>query len=168
MKKLLTVAALSLGLAGCLGYHVGPVKPHYLSDIHSVAVPNFANKTLTPRVEVLITDAVIQQLQRDGTFPVREQSSADAILKGEIVRIARSPARSVRGNVLATTEFNLTITLRITLLTSTGTPLAPPREVSGSTSFFVGNDVTTDERQAIPLAAEDLAQKVVVELTEGW
>ncbi|MDQ2868492.1 MAG: LPS assembly lipoprotein LptE [Verrucomicrobiota bacterium] len=168
MKKLLALAGLSFGLAGCLGYHVGPIKPHYLSDVHALAVPNFANKTLTPQVEVLITDAVIQKLQRDGTYRVTEPSSADAILKGDIVRIARSPARSVRGNVLATTEFNLTITLRYSLVSSTGAQLSPPHEVTGSTSFFVGNDVVSDERQAIPLAAEDLAQKVVVEVSEGW
>jgi hypothetical protein len=59
-----------------------------------------------------------------------------------------------------------------------------PREASGTTSFFVGTgetnetsaklretilaDVTTDERQALPLAAEELATRLVSELSEGW
>jgi hypothetical protein len=44
----------------------------------------------------------------------------------------------------------------------------PSTEVVGTTSFFVGEDVTTDERQALPLAAEELAIHLVTQLSEGW
>ena len=59
---------LCLAISGCLGYHVGPVKPYYLRDVHTIAVPTFKNRTLVPRVEVLVTDTVIKQFQQDGTF----------------------------------------------------------------------------------------------------
>jgi hypothetical protein len=49
-----------------------------------------------------------------------------------------------------------------------GKELVPPTEVAGTTSFFVGTDVTTDERQALPLAAEELAVHLVSQLSEGW
>jgi hypothetical protein len=65
-----------------------------------------------------------------------------------------------------------------------GKMLGPQREATGTTSFFVGAgginetnailsrtilaDVTTDERQALPLAAEELATRLVSELSEGW
>jgi hypothetical protein len=74
----------------------------------------------------------------------------------------------VRGNVLATTEFNLTMHVKYRLETRSGTSLMPPAEVVGTTSFFVGTDVTTDERQALPLAAEELAIHLVTQLSEGW
>jgi hypothetical protein len=32
----------------------------------------------------------------------------------------------------------------------------------------VGTDVSTDERQALPLAAEELARHLVSQLSEGW
>jgi hypothetical protein len=32
----------------------------------------------------------------------------------------------------------------------------------------VGSDVSTDERQAMPLAAEELARHLVSQLSEGW
>jgi len=63
-------------------------------------------------------------------------------LKGEIIRISRSPARSVRGNVLATSEFNLSMRVRYRLVGPDGKPLSPFGEVVGTTSFFVGTDVT--------------------------
>jgi hypothetical protein len=160
--------AVFLLLTGCLGYHVGPVKPSVLRDVHIIAVPVFENKTLLPRIEVLITDSVIKQLQQDGTYKVANENNADAVLKAEITEIDRTPARSLRGNVLATTEFNLTMHVRYKLETSSGTVLMPSAEVVGTTSFFVGTDVTTDERQALPLAAEELAIHLVTKLSEGW
>ena len=160
--------AVSLLLTGCLGYHVGPVKPSVLRDVHGIAVPTFENKTLLPRIEVLITDSVIKQLQQDGTYRIANENNADAILKAEISEIIRTPARSLRGNVLATTEFNLAMHVKYKLETPSGTVLMPSTEVVGTTSIFVGEDVTTDERQALPLAAEELAIHLVTQLSEGW
>jgi len=160
--------AVFLLLTSCLGYHVGPVKPSVLRDVHAVAVPTFENKTLLPRIQVLITDSVIKQLQQDGTYRIANENNADAILKAEITDISRTPARSVRGNVLATTEFNLIMHVKYKLETPSGTVLMPSAEVVGTTSFFVGTDVTTDERQALPLAAEELASHLVTQLSEGW
>jgi Lipopolysaccharide-assembly len=168
VRNLLAATLACLGLSGCLGYHIGPAKPSYLSNVHSIAVPTFENKTLTPRIEVLVTDTVIKQFQQDGTFRIANGQTADATLKGEIIRISRSPARSVRGNVLATSEFNLSLRLKYKLVGPDGKPLGPPGEVVGTTSFFVGTDVTTDERQALPLATEELANRLVTQLSEGW
>ena len=168
MKAIFAAVLACFVLVGCLGYHVGPVKPYYLRDIHTIAVPTFENKTLLPHIEVLVTDTVIKQLQQDGTFQIARKGDEDATLKAEITRVDRLPARSVRGNVLKTTEFNLSMRLRYTLVTRDGATLAPPEDVVGTTSFFVSTDVTTDERQALPLATEDLATRLVTQLSEGW
>lgn len=168
MKAFFAAAICCLCLTGCLGYHIGPAKPYYLRDVHVIAVPTFKNTTLLPRIEVLVTDTVIKQFQQDGTFRIASEENADATLKAEIIRIGRSPARSVRGNVLATTEFNLSMRVRYTLVGRDGKALAPAAEAIGTTSFFVGSDVTTDERQALPLATEELAVQLVSQLSEGW
>jgi hypothetical protein len=169
-----------LALSGCLGYHIGPVKPYYLRDVHTIAVPTFKNRTLVPRIEVLVTDTVIKQLQQDGTFQIASGDNADATLSGEVYRIVRLPARSVSGNVLATSEFALTLSVKYSLTGKDGELLAPPNEAVGTTSFFVTltnntttsqnitGDVTTDERQALPLATEDLATRLVSQISEGW
>lgn len=168
MKKAFSILLLAFLLSGCAGYHLGPAKPAYLREIHSIAVPVFRNATLVPRIEVLVTGTVIKQFQQDGTFRIANEDNADATLKGEIVAVGRSPARSVRGNVLATTEFNLSVRVRYTLVGRDGKTIAGPSEAAGWTSFFVGSDVSTDERQALPLAAEQLAVQLVSQLSEGW
>jgi lipopolysaccharide assembly LptE-like protein len=168
VKAPFTVIFACLFLSGCLGYHIGPVKPYYLRDVHTIAVPTFGNRTLVPRIEVLVTSTVIKQLQQDGTFQIGSDNNADATLTGQIYRIDRVPARSVRGNVLATTEFNLALRVKYTLVGRDGNLLAPQAEAVGTTSFFVSSDVTTDERQALPLATEDLATRLVSQISEGW
>ena len=131
-------------------------------------MPTFKNRTLVPRIEVLVTDTVIKQLQQDGTYQIANGDKADATLTGEISRITRAPARSVRGNVLTTTEFNLWLVVKYSLTGRDGKQLVPPRDAIGTTSFFVSSDVTTDERQALPLATEDLASRLVTQVSEGW
>ena len=168
MKKSGAAFVAALCLSGCLGYRIGPVKPNYLADVHTIAVPVFKNETLLPRIEVLVTDSVIKQFQQDGTFKIGNGDNADATWKADIARITRSPARSVRGNVLATTEFNLAMRVKYHLVGRDGKTIGPPGEAQGTTSFFVGTDVVTDERQALPLAAEELATRLVSQLSEGW
>ena len=166
--KALLATLFCFALGGCLGYHIGPVKPYYLRDVHALAVPTFKNRTLVPRIEVLVTDTVIKQLQQDGTYQIANGDKADATLTGEISRITRAPARSVRGNVLTTTEFNLWLVVKYSLTGRDGKQLVPPSDAIGTTSFFVSSDVTTDERQALPLATEDLASRLVTQVSEGW
>lgn len=167
-RNLLAAAIVAVLLSGCAGYHLGSVKPNALREVHSIAVPTFRNDTLVPRAEVLVTDTVIKEIQRDGTYRIASgDEDADATLKGEILRVGRSPARSVRGNVLSTTEFNLALVVRYRLVDKQGNQLAGG-DAGGGTSFFVSTDVSTDERQALPLAAEALAKNLTRQLSEGW
>jgi hypothetical protein len=167
VKKALALLLAAFLFDGCAGYKLGPATPAYLRNVHSIAVPTFTNNTLVPRIEVLVSNTVIKQFQQDGTFRIANADSADATLKAEIVSVGRAPARSVRGNVLSTTEFNLTMVVKYTLLGRDKKALTAGG-VSGSTSFFVGSDVNTDEREALPLAAEELARHLVSQLSEGW
>jgi hypothetical protein len=168
VKKAFALLLLAFLFPGCAGYQLGPATPSYLRQVHTIAVPTFSNSTLVPRIEVLVTGTVIKQFQQDGTFRIVNADVADAVLNAEIVGVNRSPARSVRGNVLSTTEFNLTMTVKYNLVGRDKKPLGAAGGVSGSTSFFVGTDVSTDERQALPLAAEELARHLVSQLSEGW
>jgi hypothetical protein len=168
VKKAFALLLVTFLLEGCAGYQLGPATPGYLRQVHTIAVPTFSNNTLVPRIEVLVTSTVIKQFQQDGTFRIANADAADAILKAEIVGVNRNPARSVRGNVLSTTEFNLTMTVKYNLVGRDGKALGAAGAVSGATSFFVGSDVSTDERQALPLAAEELARHLVSQLSEGW
>ena len=168
MKQLLAAACVAVCLSGCAGYQLGETKPYVLRDVKNIAVKTFTNNTYNPRVEVLVTNTVIKQLQQDGTFRITTEDKADAILDGVVLSIGRGPARAVRGNVLASSEFNLGVSVGYTLRKKDGTAVAGPGSITGGTSFFVGGDPQADERQALPLAVEDLAVRLVSQLSEGW
>ena len=164
----LPAAAACLLSTGCLGYHLGPAKPAFLKDVHTVAVPVFRNNTLLPGLDGMVTDTVIAQIQQDGTYRVGTMDDADAVLYCTIEKVQRTPDRSVTGNVLLTSEFDLDLGLRYVFYErSTGRILDSGR-LDGATSFFVGNDVQQDERQAVPLAAQQLAVRLVSAITEGF
>ncbi len=163
----LVVLVLAAFLTGCAGYQIGSPKPKALEGIRSISVPTAQNKTLKPRVEVLAANAVIKQLQQDGTYTVAPTGSADAELELTVLRIDRAAARSVRGNVRATREFRLSVELGYALSDSFGNQLAGG-SVTGSTTFFVGDDVNEEERIGIPRALENAAVRLVSELSEGW
>jgi len=167
VKKAFASLLLAGLVQGCAGYQLGPAKPAYLHEIHAIAVPMFGNTTLVPRIEALVTGTIIKQFHQDGTYRIVNADTADAVLKGEIIAVSRAPARSVRGNVLSTTEFYLNVVVKYSLVGRDGKSLSDG-QASGGTSFFVGSDVNTDERQALPLAAEGAARQLVSQLTEGW
>jgi len=154
---------------GCAGYHIGATQPNFMKDIHTLAVPAFKNDTLIPRIEVLVADTVIRQIQQDGTYRILPSDKADAIMECTVSEVRRRPARSVRSDVLATREFSMDLIIHYKISKRDGgTSAAREGNVDGRTSFFVSGDLNQDERQAIPLATEDAAVRLVSAISEGW
>lgn len=165
---------LSFVLTGCAGYQMGSIKPTPMAHVNTLAVPNFKNNTLEPRSEVLLTNTLIKQIQQDGTYKITNEKDADAILECTLEEVERRPMRSVRGSVLLSREYELRLRIRYTVVDRrTGQDLMS-RTVSGVTAFFVSGtnalsaDVLQDERQALPLAMEDAAVRLVAQISEGW
>jgi hypothetical protein len=174
MRFTFFVPLLALIFSSCAGYQIGPVKPKQMRSVQTIAVPNFKNQTLEPRMEVLLASSVLKQIQQDGTYKVASEKNADAILEGTLEEIERRPARSVRGDVVRTREYTLQLKVRYRVYErATGKEL-DSRQVIGQTSFFVSGsnnvaaDVLGDERQALPLAADDMSVRLVSLISEGW
>jgi Lipopolysaccharide-assembly len=168
MGRAILLLAVAL-LSGCLGYTLGPIPPTFMKGAHKVAVPIFDNKTYEPQIQTLVTDTFIKQLQQDGTYEIVGEDQADAVVRGTISGVTRVKARSVIGNVLASAQVRLIVKLHLQVVNPhSGAPLYPARDFLGQTTYFVGNDLPTQERQAIPLAAEDAAEQAASFLTEGW
>ncbi len=174
MRPALLAPVMALILSGCAGYQIGPIKPSKLKTVNTLAVNTFKNNTIQPRVEVLLANAVIKQIQQDGTYKIRDESTADALLEGTLEEIRRRPARSVRGNILSTREYTLSIRVHYRVIERSTGRVLDDRAVVGDTSFFVSGsgsvaaDVNQDEIQAFPLAAEELATRLVSQISEGW
>jgi hypothetical protein len=190
--RLRFLAAAALGallLPGCAGYRLGDVKPSAYAHIKNLYVPTFQNETLEPRLNVLVTNAVISALQQDGTFKITNKDQADATLAASIREIRRYQQRSTQTEVLKTREMLEHIQIDFHLedpktgktysaadafgidsanrLTTEGARVRTGN-VSGSTSVFLDRNFELSERQALALAAQDAAEQIVSQLTEGW
>jgi hypothetical protein len=162
----LTSSALLL-LEGCAGYQLGSVKPSRFEGIESIHVPLFKNETLEPRSAPMLTNAVVAGLQTDGTYKVGSVNQADAVFEGTFKRIERRQLRSARFDTLVTRELNYRVICDWVLRTPDGTILAEGSNY-GEAAIFLDPNFQLSERQALPLAAQDFAKKVVSEISEGW
>lgn len=167
MTRLIPLFLATFLLAGC-GYKLGEIRPTPMRSVRTLAVPTFKNKTYEPRVEVLLADTLIKQLQQDGTYTIVSDNTADAILNCTLTRIERRSLRSVQNNVLATSEFEIILEVTYQVVERvTGITLMEGR-IRGDASFFSDNDLQTTERQALPVAARNLSIELATRLTEGW
>lgn len=166
-RLLLALLAASL-LAGCSIYTLGEARPSMMRAINTLSVPVSKNKTLEPNVEALLADTIIKQLQTDGTYSINYSKHADAVVYTTLTEVTRRPARSVRGNVLATSEYQLIVTVSYVVVEQAGGRELMNGEVTGRTSFFVAADLQTAEIQALPLAFSDAAVKLTSRLSEGF
>lgn len=168
MRYLSFLPLAALLLTGCAGYQLGPIKPTFMAGIETISVPTARNKTLEPRIEVLVADTVIKQIQQDGTYRVTREADSDAVLEITVTELERDAVRSVRGNVLATREFEYTMHLQFRLYRRVTGENLLTGSVEGNTNFFVSDDLNQDERQGIPVAAQRAAVALVSRISEGW
>ena len=172
MKKKAFLFPVLLALSGC-GYHLGEIKPTPMRRVTTIAVPAFKNKTLLPRLEAQTADAVAKQFQQDGTYRIESSDRADAIVEGTIVSVERQPMRVFSNNVLQTSEFELTVTVRYRVIDRvTGAVLMEGTAV-GVTPFFtesdrVNSNLVTNQNMNYPIAAQRMAEKLVSKVAEGW
>jgi hypothetical protein len=165
MKKLLLLPLLTL--VGCAGYTLGPTKPAHLSEVTKIAVPTFENETLEPRLAVLVTNAVIKQLQVDGTYQIVNRDQADAVLEAKISDVDKSQWRAVRNNTLRTSELLVRLRTDYKLKDSAGTALHQGR-VLGESYLVIDPNWQLSEHQAMEEAAQRIAATLVSEIADGW
>jgi len=195
MNRLFSALALSLlfGLftSGCQ-YELGDVKPSYYAGINNIHVPIFKNHTLEPRLSSLVTNAVLKEIQADSTYTVTKRSSCDAVLVGNIREVKKRQLRSDPNDTLESQELILFLYIDFHLedpntgrrIESTavegdfygkskqieGEELikAGQGRVIGETIQFVDPSYQVGERNALSLAAQDLATKLVSQLANCW
>jgi hypothetical protein len=164
----LVLAATVLSLAACAGYRVGPAKPTAMQGVATLAVPNVKNNTLEPRVDVMLTNAIISRLQEDGTYRVAREGAADAVLEVTLVRLERRQLRSARFNTLRSRELGLVADLEYRVVDLRTQEVISTGSVRGDTTIFADANYQNAERQAMPEVARRAAERLVSRIAEGW
>jgi Lipopolysaccharide-assembly len=163
-------ALLGWGLAGiltgCAGYHLGPTSG-VIARERSIQVNPFQNSTMEPRLIEYVTSALRRNLQQEGTYRLDTHGNGDIVVSGVITQYERSGVSYQPGDVITARDYGLSLVAKVTAIErSTGRVLLD-REVGGRTTVRVGNDLSSVERQAAPLLADDLARNVTSFLVDG-
>ena len=158
-------ALLAFALCGCAGYRLGPANGEVAGE-KSVEVRPFINQTLEPRLGDAVTAALRRNLQHDGTYRLATRGGADIVVTGVITRYTRHELSLLPNDVLTAQDYRVNATAQVTACTATGKILFT-NMVSGYTLVRVGADLTSAERQALPLLAEELAKSATALLVDG-
>lgn len=164
LAAILLVVLLVCG--GCAGYRLGPTGGYAAGD-RSIQVNPFHNQTLEPRLTDTVTQQLRKRLQQDGTFRLSTHGRADISVSGVITRYERVAMSYASGDVATGTDYRVGITAQVTAREVTTGKTIVDRPVTGYTIVRVGNDLTSSERQAMPLLAQDLAKNITSLLADG-
>src|SRR5262245_13699614 len=86
-------ALLLVLLTGC-GYHTtGSTAASLPSEIHTIAIPAFTNKTPTYKIEQTLTAAVVREFASRSNYKIiyGENKEADAVLQGTVTSTNINP-----------------------------------------------------------------------------
>jgi len=160
--------ATALLLAGCAGYHLGPVSPGArVGGENSIEVLPFNNQTLQPRLGDAVTQALRERLQADGTYQLATHGGGDIVVTGVITRYNREGLSYLNTDVATVENYRVGVIAHVTARERSTGKLLLDKDVNGYTLVHVGSDLASAERQSLPLLAEDLARNTVELLTEG-
>jgi hypothetical protein len=165
-RRFLAASVLALLLAGCAGYHLGPVNGAVAGE-KSIEVLPFNNQTLQPRLGDALTQALREQLQTDGTYHLAGHGPGDIVVTGVITHYDREGLSFLSADVATPQDYRVDITAHITAREHATGRVLLSKDVHGDTLVRVGSDLADTERQALPLLAQDLARNIAELLTEG-
>jgi len=169
MSRIALLFLATLVLGGCAGYRVGNISGRDLQGVRSVYVPTARNTSLSPDLQMTVTNCVIRRFDNDGTLEVNQSSNADSELNITITNVKQTAIASSNNDINITSQYQLTITATVTYTNRRlGKKIFENAEVKGTTTFFTQSNLQEGERQALPLAADDLANNIVKMVTEGW
>ncbi len=163
---LLLACCIALCSAGCAGYKVGPVNG-FAAGEKSIEVKPFLNRTLEPRLTDAVTLQVRKEVQRDGTFRLATREDGDVVVSGVLMNYNRFELSFAPRDTLTVRDYRLSLTAQVTARDRGTGRMLLDQPVTGYTLIRVGSDLTSSERQALPLLAADLARNVVALLAEG-
>jgi hypothetical protein len=153
--------------AGCAGYHLGPVNPNVRAGETTIEIVPFNNQTLEPRLGDAVTQALRERIQSDGTYRLATREPGDIVVSGVITSYSRNAVSFLSTDVTTAKNYQIEIVAHVIVRDRASGKTLLDKNVSGYTLTQTGTELFEEERQAMPLLAEDLARHVVEEITEG-
>ncbi|MGN0852869.1 MAG: LPS assembly lipoprotein LptE [Kiritimatiellia bacterium] len=157
--RLLFLSVAALLAAGCSSYRWTSRVP---DEIRTVAVPVFENRTQAAELGPVVTQYVLREFQREGTFSIRRPGDSSIEVQGVIRDATRLHIAYDRAFGTRASEYRYVVTADVSLVNKdTGKILVENRPYKAETTFQVQNDLLTGQRNAAARIAQELARQIV-------
>ena len=165
LVRLFAGFAAVLLAAGCAGYKLGPTNGLAAGE-KKIQITPFLNHTMEPRLGDAVTTALRHSIQSDGTYRLATYGDADIVVTGVLTKYVRHELNFEAHDVLTVQDYRVSVTARITARDVT-TGNTTNWTNTAYTLVRVGSDLTSSERQAMPVLADEVAKNVTDSLVDG-
>ena len=168
LKLLIILIFVTTLLSSCSSYRLGNNKPVKYKNIESISVPIVQSDVLKPKLQSLVTNAIIRSIQEKGAFKIAKEKNSDATLNIKIINIERKQLRASRENVLRTTEMEFIIEIEYRVLNNLNGVTIERGNVKAKSSSYLNPNFQLTENHSLRDAAEKLAISLANKLSEGY
>lgn len=157
--RLAFLSLVLLTLCGCAEYRWTSRVP---DELRTVAVPVFENRTKAKELGSIVTQYVLREFQREGTFAIRRTGAASIEVQGALVKAERLAVAFDRGYGMRAKEYRYAVTAEVTFVNrETGKILRENVPYRAETTFLVQGDLLTGQQNAAARIAAELARQIV-------
>lgn len=162
----LTFATVLIFAAGCASYKFGSAVPE---ELRTIAVPVFENASGYPEIDAVVTQYVLREFQREGTFKVSAMDNASLKLLGKLVKTDLQSLNYDRNFGSRTSEYRYSLVAEITLVErGSGKLLIDAMPIKANTTFLTHGDMLTGMQDAYPRIAKELARAIADAVLAHW
>jgi hypothetical protein len=165
--RYLLSALLLCALSSCTGYQIGDRKPAEFASIESISVPLVENKTQEQRLATLVTNSIVDEITRDGTYSLSSDNLSDATLTASIETVRYRQRRADRFDSLRAAEMYIELEINWQLTNEQNVVLMKGSE-KGVSYFTVASNQQLSRNNAFPDAAKNAAEKIVQRIANGF
>ncbi len=163
---ILAAAAAASLIAGCASYRFTSRVPE---ELRSIAVPVFENESGFPEIDAVVTQYVLREFQREGTFKISGLDNASFKLLGKLDKTDMQSLNIDRNSGSHTSEYRYGLVARITLIErSTGKLLIDDMPIKANTTFLTHGDMLTGLQDAYPRIAKELSRAIADAVLAQW
>ena len=161
-----TLAAALLFAAGCSSYRFSSSVPE---ELRTISVPVFENDSGLPEIDAVVTQYVLREFQREGTFKIKDVKDSSFKLLGKLVKSETDPLSYDRNYGSRASEYRYSLVAEITLVErATGKLLIDGLPIKANTTFLTQGDMLTGLQDAYPRIAKDLSRSIVDAVLAQW
>ena len=171
-KPILIAAFAPLLLAAC-GYHTAGHSTRLPQQVHTIAVPAFANKTQTYRIEQTLTSAVVREFNSRTNYRIvhdPNDTDADATLRGTVINAGSSTltfdAQTGRASAML-----VTVNVSVQLVDRKGAVLYDNPNYTFREQYQVSREIASffeEDSAALDRLSRDFARTLVSNILEAY